>query len=428
MTIVVPKSGAIYDPHNDQRARQALEESARDNNLRLNNMQTRYGTLSLSDAAITLASGANNDVYPGYGTYAQISGPTAAFSITGIEHGALGRLLVIRNPTAYTMTIAHQSGSSSAANRIITSIAADVEMAAGTTAILIYNAAASRWHLVDPVALSLTLTALTVGTLTVTGTATMPNEGLHLLDANASHDLIIKPGSDLSADRTLTLATGDASRTLTLGADSSISGTAYVSGGTDVALADGGTGQSLADPGGDRGMFWDDSESKVDWLTYSDGLDLTTTTLRAKFVQEVSTFYDTYSSTSTTIPGDNTIPQNTEGTEIMTLAITPKATTNKLRIDVFVIGAGSAAMGVTAALFQDSTANALTCSIANAYTAAANAPVQFSHTMDAGTTSSTTFKVRVGPTSGTFYFNGYSVSRLFGGVMKCTMTITEYTP
>jgi hypothetical protein len=38
---------------------------------------------------------------------------------------------------------------------------------------------------------------------------TSPNTGLHILDTNASHDLIIKPGSDLTADRTLTLTTGD---------------------------------------------------------------------------------------------------------------------------------------------------------------------------------------------------------------------------
>ena len=38
---------------------------------------------------------------------------------------------------------------------------------------------------------------------------TVPNTGLHLLDTNASHDLIIKPGSNITADRTLTLTTGD---------------------------------------------------------------------------------------------------------------------------------------------------------------------------------------------------------------------------
>lgn len=51
------------------------------------------------------------------------------------------------------------------------------------------------------------------------GTLTLNNTGLHLLDTNASHDLIIAPGSDLTADRTLTLTTGDAARTLTLDAD-----------------------------------------------------------------------------------------------------------------------------------------------------------------------------------------------------------------
>ena len=45
---------------------------------------------------------------------------------------------------------------------------------------------------------------------------TFSNTALHILDTNASHDLIIAPGSDLTADRTLTLTTGDAARTITL--------------------------------------------------------------------------------------------------------------------------------------------------------------------------------------------------------------------
>jgi len=49
---------------------------------------------------------------------------------------------------------------------------------------------------------------------------TVPNTGLHLLDTNASHDLIIAPGSNLTADHTLTLTTGDADRTLDISAAS----------------------------------------------------------------------------------------------------------------------------------------------------------------------------------------------------------------
>lgn len=47
---------------------------------------------------------------------------------------------------------------------------------------------------------------------------TAPNTGLHILDTDASHDLIVKPGSNLTADRTLTVTTGDSNRTLDISA------------------------------------------------------------------------------------------------------------------------------------------------------------------------------------------------------------------
>lgn len=68
--------------------------------------------------------------------------------------------------------------------------------------------------------------ALVFGTSPVfTTDITVPNVGLHLLDTDASHDLIVKPGSNLTADRTLTVTTGDADRTLTINGDATISGT-----------------------------------------------------------------------------------------------------------------------------------------------------------------------------------------------------------
>ncbi len=55
---------------------------------------------------------------------------------------------------------------------------------------------------------------------------TFPNTGLHLLDTNASHDLILAPGSNITADRTLTITTGDANRTLDVSAgNATVSGT-----------------------------------------------------------------------------------------------------------------------------------------------------------------------------------------------------------
>jgi len=51
---------------------------------------------------------------------------------------------------------------------------------------------------------------------------TLQNTGLHLLDTDASHDLIVKPGSNLTADRTLTVTTSDADLTLALGAGGTV--------------------------------------------------------------------------------------------------------------------------------------------------------------------------------------------------------------
>lgn len=76
----------------------------------------------------------------------------------------------------------------------------------------------------DPTNVAITGGSIT-GLTTLSATeATFGNTGLHVLDTNATHDLIIKPGSNLTADHTLTITTGDADRTLTLGGDATLSG------------------------------------------------------------------------------------------------------------------------------------------------------------------------------------------------------------
>jgi hypothetical protein len=143
-------------------------------------------------------------------------------------------------------------------------------------------------------------------------------------------------------------------------------------------------------------------------------------------LQVVNTMNGAVATGTTTIPQDNTIPQITEGTEFMTLAITPTSATSKLRIDVVINGAGSSSNSWATALFQDSTVNALA---ATNYNMAANNVVSYSgftHFMTSGTTSSTTFRVRCGTVgAGTFTFNGAAAAQIFGGVMASSITITE---
>lgn len=145
-------------------------------------------------------------------------------------------------------------------------------------------------------------------------------------------------------------------------------------------------------------------------------------------VQAVNTQTGAVNTGTTVFPYDDTIPQNTEGDEYMTLTITPVNTNNKLLIEVVLVGASSNADShLSVGLFQDTTANALAASVGPRNGAANTITcVKFQHEMSAGTTSATTFKVRAGTLSaGTTTFNGSSAGRIFGGVMASSIRITE---
>jgi len=95
-------------------------------------------------------------------------------------------------------------------------------------------------------------------------------------------------------------------------------------------------------------------------LTQVTGDGLATEGLPAgSVVQVVNTTSVAVATGTTTIPLDDTIPQNNEGTEFLTLAITPTNASNKLKIEVSGLWGTSADTNwVILALFQDSTANA----------------------------------------------------------------------
>ena len=165
------------------------------------------------------------------------------------------------------------------------------------------------------------------------------------------------------------------------------------------------------------------SESGLFFRKESDGAEVE---LGASTVVQIVNVQDGDVATGTTnMPDDNTIPQNTEGTEFMTLAITPTSATNKLKIDVVWYGECSSNM-VAAALFQDSTAGALAAGQKDNGQGNLLSPIVFSHYMTSGTTSATTFKVRAGGIGGnTTTFNGESSARKLGGVCASSITITE---
>jgi hypothetical protein len=129
------------------------------------------------------------------------------------------------------------------------------------------------------------------------------------------------------------------------------------------------------------------------------------------------------------MPGNsNTIPTNTEGSQLISASITPKNTANILVIEAWLYGDASVSSVMQIAVFQDSTANAIATQFVNP-NAFVNSPFLFQvkFSMTAGTTSSTTFKLRFGlDRAGTMTVNGASGSQLGGGVMLSGIEVTEY--
>lgn len=143
-------------------------------------------------------------------------------------------------------------------------------------------------------------------------------------------------------------------------------------------------------------------------------------------VQKVSVVSSSVSTGTTIMPADNTIPQITEGTEFMTLAITPTSATNILVIEVTAMLSGSGVDAVVGALFQDATANALAASEMYHPVNSTVYTRSIVHSMTAGTTSSTTFRFRAGTNgAGTVTFNGAGGTVRFGAISKSGIIITE---
>jgi hypothetical protein len=250
----------------------------------------------------------------------------------------------------------------------------------------------------DPASYSVSGTALTTSTIASPSTMYCIYNGKAMQTVNPPDGSV---GTATVTDDAITLAK------LAPGTDGNI--ISYDASGNPVAIATGSDGQVLTSTG---------AGSPPAFETAAAG---------GKVVQVVNTQTGAVITGTTQLPYDDTIPQSGEGVEVMTLAITPTSATNKLLIEVVSCVATSAGGdNCSSALFQDSTAGALAAK--GQYIGAANAScnLNYTHYMAAGTTSSTTFKVRVGVVdAATVTFNGRSTARFYGGVFSSSITITE---
>lgn len=131
---------------------------------------------------------------------------------------------------------------------------------------------------------------------------------------------------------------------------------------------------------------------------------------------------------TTVTPLDDTIPQKGEGDEVLTLAFTPIYDSSILEIAfTSMVSTDGTSLSIVTALFQDSDDDALAASYILAETSGISAEGSLVHYMTSGTTSSTTFKIRIGPDASHVYVNGdISGTQFFNGVANTFLTITEY--
>jgi|GEM_PF-3562033 len=149
-------------------------------------------------------------------------------------------------------------------------------------------------------------------------------------------------------------------------------------------------------------------------------------------IQRVYAENRAYIVSSAYIPHDDTIPQITEGLEVLSATITPTSATSKLRITSTVNLGGANATSYVSAAFRSDSANAVAIGQSNS-NGSSRGLIQtiIDFITPAETTSPLTISVRVGNSGAWFYINGDSgnsaspAMRFFGGASVCTLTVEE---
>lgn len=143
-------------------------------------------------------------------------------------------------------------------------------------------------------------------------------------------------------------------------------------------------------------------------------------------LQTQQTTFGTVLTGTTQIPYDNTIPQITEGIEVLSRSITPKSSNSILEIDFQIIIASNTSERLAAALFKVGTNNALICSFTYSLTNETKI-ITGKHRILSGSTSAQTFTIRAGgDQAATRTINGTAGSQYYGGVLNTFIMIKEY--
>jgi hypothetical protein len=161
-----------------------------------------------------------------------------------------------------------------------------------------------------------------------------------------------------------------------------------------------------------------DGSGNLDWVAAGGG-------------KVVKRYYDedaAYGSTTTLIPQDDSAPQSSEGTEILSIT-TDTLSSSSNRIRCFYSASLSCSSGTNygLALFNGGS-SAVHGMMVTSNTATRPQSINAAWEYAPGATTALVISVRYGGGSGTTYKNGHSGGRQWGGAQACTLIVEEIEP
>lgn len=129
---------------------------------------------------------------------------------------------------------------------------------------------------------------------------------------------------------------------------------------------------------------------------------------------------------TTVVPYDDTIPQSTEGDQVLSGTFTPLSDASVLEIEARLMGGATTTVKLGIGLFQDSGTDAIAASWGISFSASANQQFLL-HRMASPGTSAITFSVRAGPAAAATYGLNTSdaTNRIGGGSVLSQLIVTE---
>ena len=126
-----------------------------------------------------------------------------------------------------------------------------------------------------------------------------------------------------------------------------------------------------------------------------------------------------------TMPWGDNIPQITEGSEIISLSITPRFASSQIYADFATTASSPGQNNAIAALFRAPVSSAIAATETIIHNTNYRAPLVLRYLDSPATTTSVTYKIRAGGQPNFIRLNGNSSGRLLGGAMRATLVLQE---